>query len=97
MYSDALDTYRILLISSLQADCGRATALVAVIDNLDLQARRKRLGLTQTDLAALLGVADYTRLSRFETSNRALPNNLTRSDVERVLDTYERGMKAASK
>jgi len=68
--------------------------VVVAIDNLDLQVRRKRLGLTQSELAAILGVADYTRLSRFETSDKALPNDLTRADVERALDTYEKGMKA---
>lgn len=68
--------------------------MVVAIDNLDLQVRRKRLGLTQSELAAILGVADYTRLSRFETSDKALPNDLTRADVERALDTYEKGMKA---
>ena len=70
--------------------------MVTVADNLDLATRRKRLGLTQQALADLLGLPDRTALSTWETRNQGLPRGLTRSDVVRALDAYERGKTAST-
>lgn len=78
----------------------RKGATVVVVDNLDLQMRRKRLGLTQSQLAAILGISGkqpHVSISLFETSNRVIPGGMTRSDVERALDTYEKGLRAGGK
>lgn len=70
--------------------------MAVVQDNLDLAVRRKRLGLTQTEVAGLIGITDHSAVSRFERKGERLPHGRTRMDVISALDAYERGM-AASK
>lgn len=72
----------------------RKTALVVTLDNLDLSIRRKRLGLTQQQVADLIGIASGSSVSRFETEGTPLPHQKTRHDVERALDIYEQGLRA---
>ncbi len=59
-------------------------------DNLDLQTRRRRLGLNQWQVAQFLGIKRAAYISEFETSDRKLPNSLTRADYEALLDRLER-------
>lgn len=55
-------------------------------DNLDLQLRRRRLGIHQDKLAAELDVHSTT-LSRFETGKRAdLPGGRGRAEVTAAID-----------
>lgn len=66
-------------------------------DNLDLQARRRRLRLNQRDIAERLGLARAAYVSEFETGLRAsFPNGLGRADYERVLDQIETQRGAAA-
>lgn len=59
-------------------------------DNLDLQARRRRLRLNQWDMAEKLGLERQAYISEFETGRRkTFPNGLGRADYERVLDQLE--------
>lgn len=53
--------------------------VVKIRDNFDLQARRKRLGFTQWDVAEYLGCSVPT-VSLFENGKCALPGTTTRKD-----------------
>lgn len=54
-----------------------------------VEQRRKRLGLSQTDVADRLGLDDYAAVSYFESGRRPLPHGRTRDDYERLLDELE--------
>ena len=64
--------------------------MVVAGDNLDLAVRRKRLGLTQQQLADKLGIANGSALSRFETLDVPLPHGIKRADVEHALFEAEK-------
>jgi len=67
--------------------------VTTVADNLDLQVRRKRLGLKQRDIANVLSVA-ISGVSDFENGHRDdLPHGKTRRDYEAVLTAAERSAK----
>lgn len=63
-------------------------------DNLDLQLRRKRVGLNQRAVAKALGLTRPAYISDFENGHSCLPHGLDRKDYEAVLTAAE---KAASK
>ena len=67
-------------------------------DNLDLQVRRKRLGLRQRDVARMLGVGGTSAISSFENGDSlSLPHGQGRKEYERVLTEAERQQKRAVK
>lgn len=65
-------------------------------DNLDLAVRRKRLRLTQQDVAVRLGITNGSSISRFETMASRLPAGKKREDYEALLDRLERTARKAS-
>lgn len=60
-------------------------------DNLDLQIRRKRLRLTQRDVAECLGLKRLGDVSEFELGRRdKFPNGKGRKDYEKALTILAR-------
>lgn len=67
--------------------------MVVAGDNLDLAIRRKRLGLTQKEVADLLSIANHAAISRFETLDVPLPFGKGRKEYETLLDRLEKAAK----
>lgn len=55
-----------------------------MVDPLDLREARRRAGLTQAQLARLVGVADGRRVAEWE-SGRAIPHPKTRARLSEAL------------
>lgn len=70
--------------------------MVVAGDNLDLAVRRKRLGLTQQQVADELGITSGTAISRFETLDMPLPHGKTRANYVKFLDKAEREAEKSS-
>ena len=71
--------------------------MTTTTDALDLQARRKRLGLRQSAVAEMLGVAESS-LSEFENGVRqSLPRGLGRKEYEALLTKQEKAARRGSR
>lgn len=67
-------------------------------DNRDLRKRRKRLGKTLADVALALDRSPDAlagALSRWERGQGGIPRDITREDIERVIDAWERELVAS--
>ena len=64
------------------------------LDRTDQRSRRRRARITQSELAARLGIS-MSKVSEYETGKRPLPWELTAEDYERALAELCRERKSA--